>query len=253
MLHLARVASTVIAITCCAADPPPEKQIHVAVYADIGSEGFVDGTLASLKERPNLGLETITVADIRGGSLERCDVLILPGGSGGGQGRALGEEGREAVRAFVREGGGYVGICAGAYLATCEYDWALRLLDATVVDDEHWARGVGRVELTSTARGRELLGLAASPIPVHYENGPLLGAAGAPDIADFESLATFRSEIAGNGAPGGVMPGTTAIAAGRFGAGRVLCFSPHPEKPPAPRDLLYKSVMWTAKAAAEDR
>jgi hypothetical protein len=42
-------------------------------------------------------------------------------------------------------------------------------------------------------------------------------------------MATFKTEIAKNGAPQGVMPGTTAIARGEYGLGRVVCFSPHPE------------------------
>ena len=44
-----------------------------------------------------------------------------------------------------------------------------------------------------------------------------------------EVIATFETEIARNGAPVGVMKGTTAIAKGKFGSGRVICFSPHPE------------------------
>ena len=42
-------------------------------------------------------------------------------------------------------------------------------------------------------------------------------------------MATFETEIAKNGAPLGVMKGTTAIARGEYGRGRVVCFSPHPE------------------------
>jgi hypothetical protein len=42
-------------------------------------------------------------------------------------------------------------------------------------------------------------------------------------------MANFKTEMAKNGAPEGVMTGTTAIARGRFGQGRVICFSPHPE------------------------
>ena len=50
-----------------------------------------------------------------------------------------------------------------------------------------------------------------------------------PDIPDYDTIATFKTEIAKNGAPVGVMKGTTAIAHGQFGQGRVICFSPHPE------------------------
>ena len=50
------------------------------------------------------------------------------------------------------------------------------------------------------------------------------------DLPPYRILATFNSEIAKKNAPSGVMIGTTAIAASTYGKGRVLCFSPHPEK-----------------------
>ena len=54
--------------------------------------------------------------------------------------------------------------------------------------------------------------------------------AGVEDLPDYVVWATYASEINTNGAPEGVMLGTTAIAIGQFGKGRVFCFSPHPEK-----------------------
>jgi hypothetical protein len=78
------------------------------------------------------------------------------------------------------------------------------------------------------------------------KNDPLLGPAGNPDLPDYEPLATFAGEAAENGAPRGVMPGTTAIAAGRYGNGRVLCFSPHPEMTAGMRDAVWRGVRWTA-------
>jgi len=39
---------------------------------------------------------------------------------------ALGSRGGEAISKFVKGGGGYVGICAGAYLAS---DWGYELLE----------------------------------------------------------------------------------------------------------------------------
>ena len=43
------------------------------------------------------------------------------------------------------------------------------------------------------------------------------------------------------------MKGTTAAARGVFGAGRVFCFSPHPEKTPAETGaMLHQAVRWAA-------
>lgn len=60
------------------------------------------------------------------------DVLLFPGGSGSKQGKALGEAGRSHVRQFTREGGGVIGICAGAYLCSSHYSWSLGLMNAAV-------------------------------------------------------------------------------------------------------------------------
>lgn len=49
---------------------------------------------------------------------ERPDVLIMPGGESWVYLEDLKDEGAELIRRFVDEGGGYLGICAGAFYAT---------------------------------------------------------------------------------------------------------------------------------------
>lgn len=194
------------------------------------------------------GFETTSVApeQIRRGELADFDVLILPGGSGSGQSRALDEAGREAVKTFVREGGGYVGICAGAYLATSHYSWSLHLLNAQVIDTKHWARGNGIVRLNLTPAGRRFLQHDADVAEVHYWQGPLLGPGSRDDLPPYEQLATYATGIAKNGAPEGVMIGTTAIARSTYGSGRVICYSPHPERDHGPHAFLVHGVRWAA-------
>jgi glutamine amidotransferase-like uncharacterized protein len=46
------------------------------------------------------------------------DVLIVPGGTAGLYQKLLGEKGIVSIRDFVANGGGYLGLCAGAYLAS---------------------------------------------------------------------------------------------------------------------------------------
>ena len=204
-------------------------KIAVGVYLDKGAGPSVNDLLRALSKFDQVSVTKLTAEQIRSGGLAGLDILMHPGGSGGEQGRNLDEPGREKIRDFVREGGGYIGICAGAYLASAQYPWSLNLLDAKVIDTKHWNRGIGTVDIELTPAGREILRTTNQKFPIHYAQGPLLAPANRPEIEDYEELANFKTEIAKNGAPEGVMIGTTAIARGRFGQGRVICFSPHPE------------------------
>jgi hypothetical protein len=102
------------------------------------------------------------------------------------------------------------------------------------------------VEVSLTSAGQAFFKSEAERRTVLYWQGPLLAPAGKPEIPDYETLGTFASEIAENGAPQGVMPGTTAIAQGRYGAGRVFCFSPHPERTPDVQQFVFKALFWAA-------
>lgn len=223
----------------------PPRPLRIAVYSGEGTSKSVQNVLKVLQDLPHIE-EKVLVEDITAGRLEEFDVVVHPGGSGSRQARALGEKGREQVRRFVEEGGGYVGVCAGAYLATCDYEWSLNILDAKVVDRKHWARGFGNVDIGLSDKGRQLLDADCETLTIYYHQGPLLAPADNPDIEDYEPLAIYKGEIAKKGAPRGVMPGTTAIAAGRHGDGRVICFSPHPERTPGWEKLLVRGVTWAA-------
>jgi putative intracellular protease/amidase len=230
-----------------AAQPAQTKSIRVAVFHDSGVSEKISVLLSLLKTFPELSVTEVKAEDIRGGKLTNFDVVLFPGGSGSKEGAALEEAGRKEVKAFVERGGGFLGICAGAYLASADYDWSLHILDAKVIDRAHWARGTGDVEVSLTDSGRKLLAAKSERETILYWQGPLLAPANKPDIPDYETLGTFATEIAKNGAPKGVMPGTTAIARGSFGSGRVFCFSPHPERTPAVQDQVLKAILWAAR------
>jgi glutamine amidotransferase-like uncharacterized protein len=230
--------------------PAAPRPLRVGVYDDIGTSRNIEFLLKVLGEHDDLRVDRLDAEQISTGSLDGYDVLIQPGGSGSGQGKALGEEGRERIRDFVRAGGGYLGICAGAYLASSDYSWSLHILDARVVDKKHWARGTGPVEIALTPKGREILGVEAERPTVLYYQGPLLAPAEDASLPDFEVLARFDGEIAKKGAPSGVMKGTTAIAAGTFERGRVLCISPHPERTDGLHGMVYRAILWAARRQA---
>jgi len=229
-----------------------DRPIRVAVYQGPGagpSRANVISALGAAKGTPALQISHLSPAEIRRGKLKDFDVLIHPGGSGGGQGRALEAPGREAVREFVRNGGGFIGICAGAYLATDDYEWSLGLIEARAIDRKHWARGTGTVEVELSPAAKIFFGAGAERLAIHYAQGPLLGRRewDNPHAPEYESLALYRTEIAKKGAPEGIMAGTSAIVRANFAQGRVFAFSPHPEMTDGLGFMVERAVSWVAK------
>jgi glutamine amidotransferase-like uncharacterized protein len=210
--------------------PPPA--LRVAIYTDVGGATAAPNIEKCLVPAERYAARRVTAAQIREGVLKDFDVLVQPGGSGSKQAETLGKDGRERIRTFVDGGGGYVGICAGAYLATSDYEWSLNILNAKVIDKKHWARGTGPVQLGVSAEGRKTLAVDKERVTCEYRQGPLLAPGEHPTLPPYIPLATFLTEVAKNGAPEGVMKDTTAVAAAAYGKGKVIAISPHPEKTP---------------------
>jgi hypothetical protein len=223
-------------------------RVRVALYDAAGTGGRgVPRALGQLAGGESLAATVVRVcpADLRGGVLDDADVVVFCGGTGSGQAKALGEAGRARVLRFVREGGGYVGVCAGAYLATAGFSWSVPLLDARTVS-RRWRRGRGTVEIEATALGRRHLGLPAGRLGVRYGNGPVIVPLGREDLPDYDVWAWFRTELAENDAPRGVMVDSPAVAAATCGEGRVVWISPHPEQTKGLEEVLPRAVRWAA-------
>ena len=80
-------------------------------------------------------VQLINAQSIRTGGLAEFDVVVFPGGSSARQAQALKKSGRDAVRAFIASGGGFVGVCAGAFLALSNYcpERSLKLVSAGAI------------------------------------------------------------------------------------------------------------------------
>lgn len=226
-----------------------DKPIRVALFDDAGSAGK---GVPKVSEQLGADPSSFAVTVLKGpqigdGTLrnESFDVVIFTGGSGSKQSKTIGENGVAAVHKFVKDGGGYVGICAGAYLACDGFSWGVKVLDAKTVSSK-WQRGVGDVKIEFTDKGREILGFPSGQLDIRYANGPIYTNAGSPEIPDFQPLAFFRTEFAKNGSPAGAMVNSPAMVAGEFGKGRVICSSPHPEQTAGMEGFIVKAVKWTA-------
>lgn len=201
-----------------------DTPLRIGVYQAAGVHPAAFAAETALLERSQGFVCTVLKpSDIRAGGLGSQHVVVFMGGSGTAQGRALGDEGKVAVKEFVQGGGGYIGVCAGAYLACQGEDefHKLRLVATRNLTGDAWQRGIAGLECKAEGR---------PPFKLFYANGPIFTPAPAEGLAPYVSLASFIGEIynVSKGTGPGEMPGTPAIIASAYGNGRVLLFSPNP-------------------------
>jgi hypothetical protein len=221
--------------------------IRVALYQGPGTGGNgPPSLLRRLNRAPDSSISPMTPEQIRSGALTNYDVVIFGGGSGSKQAEALGDGGRAAVKTFVANGGGYIGICAGAYLATSGYSWSLNLVNARTVSPK-WQRGKGHVKVELTENGNKILGEHKGEFDCLYANGPIIVPANKIELPPFTPLAFFRTELARNDSPAGVMVNSPAIFSGPYKEGHVVCISSHPEQTKGLEDIVPRAVTWVAR------
>ena len=226
---------------------PEDARPRVALFDGPGAGSASQG-LRFEARLPGCRVERLGPEDIRAGCLDAFDAVIFPGGSGSGQAEAIGVPGREKVRAFVDEGGGYIGVCAGSYLALDNYTWGLRLVPMDSHDRKHWRRGNASLKIELTEEGMETF-LESEPMrEIAFRQGPLMQPSDEPDNnAAVDVLAWFRTGVGRNGADPATMVDTPAIVRVEFGEGRVLLFSPHPELTDDMEDWLRRAFDWAVE------
>jgi glutamine amidotransferase-like uncharacterized protein len=238
------------------------RRIAVAIFRAAGGDtAATDELTAILESKSTWAWEAISAADIRLGALSRFDIIIFPGGSATKQAAELGDEGKQAVRRFVRSGGGCMGICAGAFLTAADYGSSLALINVTPLAGKETipgvglvsmaARGSGMVKIELTKAGRNILGDIPGSIEVRYSGGPILQPAEHVDLPEYSCLARFRSELWEYEFQRGTMIDAPAIVAAQFGKGRVIAFSPHPETTPGLEPFIIRAVLATARKAVD--
>ena len=199
----------------------------VAMYAGsgVGGNGVVE-CLRLVNESPELELHLVDAKRVQSGALDGMDMLLMPGGSSDREYKALGSNGVARLDAFLRSGGGYLGLCAGC---------------AVVMDEKSRARMIPWKWSGSTPgtlfpaikineKGAAALGIKASTMPVRYHGGPLMW----PSTNVFEGVnteqwATFDAEGSMKGRHKVKMYGAAAIVGGTYGKGKIVACTVHPE------------------------
>lgn len=210
--------------------PPGDHPIRAAIYDGRGSlKDGIHHVEMGFKQIAGATLEHLAPKEFSSRNLSEFDLIIFSAGAASAQADDIGNEGRQRVREFVNDGGAYLGICAGAYLACAEFDWGLELINAQTISDK-WQRGAATVQIELSPAGRKVFGPVEAPLEVEYENGPVISPWTRKDLKPYRTLATYATEISENESPPGIMICSPAIAEAPYGAGRVMIFSPHPER-----------------------
>ncbi len=206
---------------------------------------------------PDPRFEIIEVGplDILDPGLDSFDAIVIPGGRSLQQSKSLGRAGRQAICSFVEKGGGYLGICGGAYLASSDRSDRLGLVDARPQTGKIKVPGRGRLDLwfrgdkalvkiELTDAGQEMFLDRQADIIVPYHNGPVW--------TDFDPdsctvLAHYRTEVVDLEQQRGIMVDSPAIVGSTFGKGRVLLISPHPEQQTGTTSMITQAAGWVSR------
>lgn len=217
----------------------------VAIYKGEGSgEEGIENVKRNILNITNIMVAEITAEQIQHNDLTKFDIIIFSGGSGSKQALSIGEVGKENIKNFVKNGGGYLGICAGAYLVTSGFDWSLGILNAETISITEWKRGEGFVDLELTNEGRSIFGDVSELFKCRYSSGPILRPLSIEGLPLLVTTAYFRSEISENDVTKGVMINTPAAVYSTYGKGRIFAISTHPENTPGLDNFIPRVLNW---------
>ena len=219
--------------------------LKVALYVDDGCRGTGLVRWAEIiRDSPDAELKLVNGQDIRDGALDDCELLVMPGGLGGPQYKAMGDAGADRLRAFVANGGAYFGTCCGIAIALNEepdFGKRLKMLPLKRVIAPN--RGGFTATVTFNKRGAEWLGIREGDWKIRYHNGPIVQPADpVPLCTELEVLATMNCELAQVGPVTGPMYGTPAAVRAKYGKGTMLAFNCHPEMFPESRKIVLAGI-----------
>ncbi len=204
------------------------NNITIAIYNGPGVIEDADIILTHFSEWAGIEYIVIDDDDIKKNVLLEVDVVIMPGGDGIPYEEGLGSLGRSKIVAFVENGGGYIGICQGAYIA-CEYNvwmgnvgspesnlgifpaiaWG-PILEIAEYPEPGW--GMAAIDIVNTTH--PITDLAPERMTMYYQGGCFMELTNTTSVS---ILAVYNAT------------GKIAIATCEYGQGRVFITGPHPE------------------------
>lgn len=235
-----------ILIILCIVDTFAQKKIKVGVFQGNGaSETCVWETVAACGTDRSLDTKILTTKDLASGALSTIDVFIIPGGGGSREFLNLGGENHDRIKSFVSNGGGLIGICAGAYLASDTPGYScLKMSGGKAIDVEHDNRGRGVVKVTLNNAGKMIFPEVAlkDTLYLMYYEGPVI-IPNAEASYSYSTLATMESDVHVEGdAPENMTNNKPFFFLTPYGDGNVFSVVGHPEATPGMQWMIARMV-----------
>ncbi len=220
--------------------------VKVLIYSGKGTiTSCVSGIKTSLKTAnskklvPGYTFTYATTTKVNSAVLSGYDVLAMPGGTSGYNYLHSSSISGTAIKNFVKNGKGYLGICAGAYSGAYQvygyyYGWGVAPhVKATHPDHE------GKLTIKITPKGQSVLNTKGTVTISHY-NGPAMYTSN-PAVV----FATYADNIIDS-------KGMAAIVGDYYGKGRTVLSGPHPELVPRSPKIVASLVVWAANKTKPD-
>ena len=211
-----------------------EQHKKVLIYLGEGVGGKAPAKIQNLLRSRGVLFETCL--NFSAVNFEAFDMIIFPGGSSTQQYNCIREDVR-LVQNFVKNGGGYLGFCAGSYLGETRGTNTLGLLP---ISSTTFCRK-SNSDLSGMVSVRAKNGDINK---MKYHNGPIydfetkykktgIECIGVIEEAEGESLCKVKSK----------MRKKACIVKGNFGKGTVILSGPHPEATEGLEDFTFSLIM----------
>lgn len=112
-----------VLMASCQCSSIEEKSATIALYSDHGVWDSSVTAATNMFEWMGYTVELVDAGYINEQGLDNFKILCIPGGDMYEYSQDISSEGKEHIRDFVRSGGGYIGICGGAYFASEKVIW----------------------------------------------------------------------------------------------------------------------------------
>jgi len=100
-----------------------DKNAIIALYSGRGTDEELIQATKNMFEWMDCTVQLVKADYINNESLDSFNILCIPGGDMYKYAQDISSEGKEKIRNFISDGGGYIGICGGAYFASEKVIW----------------------------------------------------------------------------------------------------------------------------------